>query len=147
MPPLYLTVSTIIFSALPLFLLLSIYIAKRGAIKLHIISQLSIFAIMLLSVAVFEIGIRLDGSFLNYVESNSPYFTLFILYLAIHILIAVATVVYWSIFLYRSLKSYKEYGKDAPFFMQHKRLGYRLFAAITLTALMGLSIFLYLFYI
>lgn len=144
-PPNYLIISTLIFTVIPIVLMVSIFLAKRGFIALHSRLQLAVYALMLINVAIFEIGIRLDGSFMHYVQSDAPYFTAFIIYLIVHILIAAATVVYWTLFLYRSLKAYRDEGQNAAFFTKHRRLGYRLFAAITLTSLMGLSIFFYIF--
>lgn len=141
----FMDVVTIYFALLPFLLAFSIKYAIKKEFKKHFISQSIILATTLLIVLVFEVGVRLTGGFLEYAKTSSISYDFLVLFLIVHIIVAILAVAGW---LYLYISSYKQY-KNGGFtnFSQtnHKKIAKAIFASITLTSIMGVCIYLFLF--
>lgn len=139
--PLYLEIVGLYFALLPLFMTLSIVLAVKKYKKLHLLSQLFLYLFTLLMVVVFEVGMRLDGGFLAYIDESSSYFIPFVLFLALHIIIATLFIILWSYQLILSIKSYR---MKMPM-PRHKEIGKWIVISMVISTLMGGAIYLFLF--
>lgn len=134
---------TVYFAILPFLLGLSIYQAVRGNYKRHYQSQFIILALTIVMVLIFEIGVRLTGGFAEYAPQSPFSYDFLLLFLVIHILIALLAVGGWIYLIISTYKSYSEgrlENRD-----KHRRMGKWIFGALTVTSIMGCSIYLFLF--
>lgn len=134
---------TLYFALLPFFLGLSIYQARIGKIALHFRSQMIILLITLVMVIIFELGVRITGGFVEYVKLSPISYDFLLFFLAVHILIALLAVGGWIYLIISSYRAYKEHGIMAM--GSHKKIGKWIFAALTVTSIMGCSIYVFLF--
>ena len=139
--PLYLDIVGLYFVFLPIFMAFSIALGVKKQIKAHLISQTFLFIFTLMMVVLFEVGMRLEGGFLSYIDENSAYFIPFVLFLALHIIIATLFVILWSYQLIVSIKSYREH-LSMP---RHKEIGKWIVITMLLSTLMGSTIYFVLF--
>jgi putative membrane protein len=136
---------TLYFAILPFLLGFSIRQAVIGNINLHFRSQIVILLLTMAMVIVFEVGVRISGGFIEYVKLSTVSYDFFLIYMAVHIFVALMSVGGWIYLMITSYKTYAKYGRDGM--KQHRRMGKWIFAALTLTSLMGCSIYLFLFVI
>lgn len=134
---------TLYFAILPFLLGLSIRQAVIGKITLHFRSQIVILLLTIIMVIIFELGVRISGGFIEYIKFSTISYDFFLMYLAVHIFVALMSVGGWIYLIITSYKTYRKYGRDGM--GQHRRMGKWIFAALTLTSLMGCSIYLFLF--
>lgn len=134
---------TLYFAVLPILLGLSIRQAIIGNISLHYRSQMVILGLTVAMVILFELGVRITGGFSEYVKLSPVSYNFLLLFLAVHIFIALTAVGGWIYLIITSYRTYTQYGKEAM--GQHRRMGKWIFAAMTLTSVMGCSIYLFLF--
>ncbi|QKJ22789.1 DUF420 domain-containing protein [Poseidonibacter lekithochrous] len=142
---LFLDIATVYFALLPIFLGISISYAIKKQYKKHFISQSIILAFTLILVIIFEIGVRLSGGFMEYAKSSSVSYDFLVIFLIVHIIIAIGSVGGW---LYLYISAFKEYRKNglANFSMKnHKKIGKSIFATLTLSSIMGVMIYIFLF--
>ena len=140
--PLYMDIATIYFAILPFLLAFSIFYAVKKEYKKHFISQAIILSFTLYIVMLFEIGLRISGGFMEYCKYSNVSFDFMLIFLVIHIFIAIAAIAGW-IFLF--ISSYKQYKRNELNGMKHKKIGKGIFAALTLTSIMGTCMYLFLF--
>jgi len=143
--PLFMDVVTLFFAAVPFLVAYSIYFARKGKYRLHITSQIAIFTVSMLMVVLFEIGVRIDGGFNAYMHESSISYNGALLYLVIHILFALVTLVAWGITIYSSYKVFREEGVRSDYFSRHKKRARLVFLAITINAVMGTMMYPILF--
>jgi putative membrane protein len=142
---LYMDAVTLYFALLPLLVMGAIALAMRRQYAAHYLAQMGIFALTLVVVVVFEVGVRISGGFLEYVKSSEVHYGFMVTFLVLHILVAIATVAAWAYLIYAARRAYRADGPDAFAFTTHKTLGRRVFAGILLTSVMGVSIYIFLF--
>ena len=140
--PFYLDLATVYFAILPFLLAFSIYFAVKKEYKKHLISQAIILGTTLTIVVIFEIGIRISGGFLEYSKYSNVSFDFMLVFLTIHILIAIAAVGGW---LFLFISSYKDYKNNSFDGKKHKKIGKAIFVALTISSIMGICIYLFLF--
>lgn len=141
--PFYMDLVTLYFALLPFLLFLAIRKAVNGDYEAHYKMQLATYVLTLLIVVVFEIGVRLSGGFVAFMEQSAANYTAMVIFLIVHIIIAVASVVLWSALLYGATKRYRiEKGSIQS---SHKKVGKIVFAGLTLTSIMGVMIYFFLF--
>jgi putative membrane protein len=143
--PMYLDIVAVYFILLPLLLFVSIRFAVKGDIKKHLKSQLAIFAMTLLMIVVFEVGMRLAGGFKEYMAESSVSYSFFITFLIVHIIVAIATVNLWSYQIISSVKSYKKgtlIGENAQ---KHKKIARILMLGIVVTLIQAACIYYFMF--
>lgn len=142
---LFMDIVTIYFALLPFLLVYSISFAIKKNYKKHFISQSIILGLTLVLVLVFEIGVRLTGGFMEYAKESSLSYDFLLYFLIVHIIIAIFAVAGW---LYLYISSYKEYKLNgyANFSnTKHKKIAKAIFASLTLTSIMGVCIYIFLF--
>ncbi len=139
----FMDVVTLYFAILPFLLGMSIRQAVIGNITLHFRSQMAILCLTVVMVIIFELGVRISGGFIEYVKFSPISYDFFLIFLAVHIFVALMSVGGWIYLIITSYKTYSQYGRDGM--KQHRRMGKWIFAALTLTSLMGCSIYLFLF--
>lgn len=139
--PNYISIFTCFMILLPLMLFISIGYAKKKQIKKHIISQCLILVIALGFILYFEVMVRLDGGFLKYINDEKIPFIFVIVFMIIHILLAIAAIAGWLFLFIKSIKEYK--ARDfITFSFNHKRIGYSIFIVLTISVFMGFCIYL-----
>ncbi len=141
--PWYMDVATLYFGVLPLLLLGAIALAIRGRYAAHGITQMLIFALTLAVVALFEVGVRVSGGFVAFMERSHADMTFMVIFLAVHVLVALVSVVVWSALIYGAFK--RMYLEKQPLSGAHKRVGRYVFAGLCATSVMGVSIYYLLF--
>ncbi len=139
----YMDIVTIYFGLLPFLLAFSIYQAIRGNIKLHYQSQFVILAVTIVMVLIFEIGVRLSGGFVEYAKQSPLSYDFLLIFLVIHILIALFAVGGWIYLLISTYKSYQNGVLENK--EKHHKIGKWIFTSLTITSVMGCSIYLFLF--
>ena len=139
----YMDIVTLYFAILPFLLGLSIYQAIRGNHKLHYQSQFIILSITLVMVIIFEIGVRVTGGFVEYAKKSPISYDFLLLFLVVHIFIAIMAVGGWIYLIISSYKSYRDGTLENS--AKHRKMGRWIFVALTITSIMGCSIYLFLF--
>ena len=143
--PFFMDMVTIYFALLPFLVAFSIYMAIIKRYSLHFRFQMTTFVLTMVMVVVFEIGVRVDGGFNAYMQDSSLSYNAVFVYLIIHILIALLTVVAWGITIYSSYKAFREEGIASSYFKEHKKRARWVFLAIIITSIMGTSMYPILF--
>ena len=142
---LFMDVVTIYFALLPFLLVYSISYAVKKEYKKHFISQSIILVLTLVLVLVFEIGVRLTGGFIEYAKESSVSYDFLLIFLIIHIVIAILAVAGWLYLFVSSYKEYKQNGYTNFVNTKHRKIAKAIFASLTLTSIMGVSIYVFLF--
>ncbi|MEA3491895.1 MAG: DUF420 domain-containing protein [Campylobacterota bacterium] len=143
--PLFMDYVTLIVILLPLLVVLATLLARRRAFKLHIASQLSIFVASVIVISYFEYGVRVDGGFDTFVKESSISESFIFYFLIFHIIVSVATLVWWSRTIIAGMIAYRNNRLPGSFSAAHKRLGIQSTWGIFLTSLTGLWVYLFLF--
>lgn len=139
----YMDIVTLYFALLPILLGISIAFAARGLHRLHYQSQIFILLLTVIMVLIFETGVRMTGGFAKYAPDSFLPYDFLVIFLAIHVLIALLAVGGW---IYLAISSYQSYRRGQLDTIRHKTIGRAIFAALALTSLMGISIYVFLFY-
>ncbi len=139
--PLYMTIITVYFLLLPFFMAGSIYQAIQKKYERHLISQVAIFLVTVFVIIYFETMLRISGGFEYYVQYSDISYNFLVVFLVVHIAIAIASVIAWAYLIYTSLKAYKN-GFNAK---THKKLGKIVFLGLSITCIMGTCIYYFLF--
>ena len=142
---LYMDLATIYFAILPFLVFYSITFAIRKMYKKHYQSQIFILLLTIIMVLVFEVGVRMGGGYFEFMKHSSIPSGFMSVFLIIHIIIALATVVSWVYLIIKSLKDYRLHGAEAKFFKKHKKFARFVFAGICITSVMGCSVYIFLF--
>lgn len=141
----FMDIITIYFGILPFLLLFSIRYAVKKMYKKHFVSQSIILAFTLCVVLIFEVGVRFSGGFLQYAKYSSLPFDFLLIFLIVHILVALAAIAGWLYLYISSYRIYKDKNMETVKITKHKKIGKAIFAAITLTSMMGIAIYIFLF--
>lgn len=142
---LYMDIVTIYFAIYPILLYISIIFAIKKEYQKHFISQSVILFTTILMILVFEIGVRVTGGFSLFVKQSSISYDFLLIFLIVHIVIAISSLSGW---LYQFIISYRAYKKNNMSLFQsnkHKRIGRYIFLALCLNSMMGVSIYIFLF--
>lgn len=141
----YMDFSTLYFTFLPFLLLFAIRYAIKKEYRKHLQSQITIFIITLIIIVIFEVGIRIEDGFVHFAKhSLLPFSTLFT-FLVIHIIIAVLSLVLWAYLIANTYKYYSREQFSSSLINSHKRLGKILFLALSLSSMMGVLMYIFLF--
>ncbi len=140
--PLYMDMITVYFALLPFLMGIAILMAIKKRYKLHYIMQLWIYIVSIVFVVIFEIGIRMSGGFNAFIEGSITDYDGMTTFLIVHIVIAIISVVLWSKLIYSATKEYKRNHKRIT---SHKKLGKIIYAGMSITSVMGVSIYYFLF--
>lgn len=139
----YMDIVTLYFAILPFLLLISIFLAIKGKFELHYRSQIVILGITIIMVLLFETGVRISGGFVKYAPQSFMPYDFLLVFLVVHIFIALMAVGGW---IYLIVSSYRAY-RDGTLSKggKHAKIGRWIFGALTLTSIMGCSIYAFLF--
>lgn len=143
--PFFMDYVTIIVTLLPLLIILAILLAKKKMFKLHIVSQIFLFIFSFIVISYFEYGVRVDGGFEKFVKESSLSERFIFYFLIFHIVVSIATMVWWSRTLIVGIIAYRNKSLPGSFSAAHKRLGIQSAWGIFLTSLTGLWVYLFLF--
>ncbi len=143
--PLFMDILTLYFALVPFLVGSSIYFAVKRKLLWHIYSQNVIFMMTLVMVVFFEIGVRVDGGFNAYMQESSFSYEAVLVYLLIHILFAVVTMIAWGITIYSSYKAFRTEGIHTSYFKKHRKRARWVFLAIVLNSILGVSMYPILF--
>jgi putative membrane protein len=141
--PLYMDIVTLYFAILPFLLGLGIRFAIKGNYESHYKTQLYTFVTTLLIVVVFEVGVRVSGGFIEFMESSNANPTFMVAFLIFHVFVAILSVVMWSALIYGAIKNYKIEKNPLP--LSHKKIGKWVFLGLSATSIMGVMIYYFLF--
>jgi len=139
--PIFLDIATIYYFLLPFLLFASIRYAIKGEYKKHIKSQLVIFVITMIVIVFFEVGIRMNGGFVDLVKQSGLPFKPMMYFLVVHIIIAFTSVCMWWYLIVTSFVSHKR----GELISYHAKLGHLTFAGIAFTCIAGVLIYYLLF--
>ena len=135
--PFFMDFVTLIVAFLPLLVSGAIMLAKAKKYKLHAFTQIVIFAVSVIVLVYFEIGVRMGGGFNAFMEGSSVGHNYAFFVLMLHIVIAIVTLIIWFTTLIRT-KKFLATGV-------HKLLGHISFIGIVLTTLSAIWVYLLLF--
>ncbi|MEA1918785.1 MAG: DUF420 domain-containing protein [Campylobacterota bacterium] len=141
--PLYMDVVTLYFVLLPFLLAVGIRYAIKGNYDAHYKMQLWTFVVTLVIVVVFEVGVRVSGGFVKFMESSNANYTFMVAFLIFHVLVAILSVVMWSALIYGAVKRHKIEKEPLP--ISHKKIGKFVFLGLSATSIMGVMIYYFLF--
>lgn len=141
--PFYMDLSTLYFAVLPVLLGIGIRFAVKKEYEKHYRMQLGTFILTLLVVVLFEIGVRVSGGFIGFMENSHANYTFMVVFMIVHIAIAIVSVVLWAALIYGAVKRHKIEGGSLP--KSHKKVGKLVFAGLSITAIMGVMIYYFLF--
>ena len=143
--PFFMDLVTLVVALLPFLVYLGIIFARRGYYDLHRWYQWVLFLFSLLVVGWFEYGVRVGGGFQSYVKGADLPKTLLLIFLILHIVIAVLTVLWWNRTLVRADSNYRHGNLPGGYTLRHIRAGTLSAVGIFLTSLTGIWIYLLLF--
>jgi len=143
--PFFMDFVTLIVAILPLLVFSAIILAKKKLYKLHAFAQNVIFVVSVIVVGYFEYGVRVGGGFDAFIEGSGVSHTYASIVLGVHILIAVTTLVYWSITLYKANKQFATDALPGVKSRSHKISAMKTFIGIVFTSFSGIWVYLLLF--
>jgi len=143
--PLFMDVLTIYFALVPFLVGISIYLAVKRKLLWHIYSQSAIFIMTMVMVVFFEIGVRIDGGFNAFMQESTFSYEAVLVYLIIHILFALMSMIAWGITIYSSYKAFRTEGINTLYFKHHKKRARWVFLAIVINSILGVSMYPILF--
>ena len=143
--PLFMDIVTLYFSFLPIIMIFAIRLAKQKKYHLHMISQMGIYILSMLFVVFFEVSIRVYGGFAEFLKQSNTDDNFFLIALSLHILIAIISLVSWSVLNIKTYLAFKKAGFDAPILKNHRSKAMLVFLGITLTSYSGTYMYYLLF--
>jgi len=133
--PMYMDVITLYFGILPLLMGTAIYMAVKKRYELHKKMNLAIYAITLLVVVFFEVGVRLSGGFAYFIQDSNAQYAFLFTFLLFHILVAFVSVVAYSLLIYKTVTKLQN----------HRKFGILVYLGMTVTSITGVMIYYFLF--
>lgn len=143
--PLFMDIVTLIVAILPLLVFGSILLARKKMYRLHVITQNIIFVVSLIVVAYFEVGVRVGGGFDAFVSDTGVSHSYALWVLIVHIIIAVATLVFWTLTMIGANMQYAKKELPGRYSIGHRKLAVKAVLGIILTSLSGIWVYLLLF--
>lgn len=143
--PLFMDVVTLIVAILPLLVYMAITLARKEFYKAHALSQNIIFIFSLIVVGYFEYGVRMGGGFDAFMKGSAVSHTYASIVLALHVVIAVVTLLYWSITVVTANYQFSQKLLPGAKSNAHKLLALKTFLGIIFTSFSGIWVYLLLF--
>jgi len=132
--PFFMDFVTLIVAFLPFLMFGAITLARAKKYKLHALVQVTLFVVSVIIFTYFEIGVRVGGGFNAFMDGSEVSHNYALYVLISHIIVAIVTLILWSITITRSKKNFK-----------HKIYGMFTFLGITATSFSGIWVYLLLF--
>jgi len=136
--PFFMDLVTLIVALLPLLVLGAISLAKKKHYTAHAYVQIFIFAFSVIVLSYFEYGVRVGGGFEGFMQKSSVSHSYALIVLISHILISVATVIVWSLTIFKAKKHLDITSK-------HRKMGLMTFLGVSLTSLSGIWVYFLMF--
>ena len=133
--PFYMDVITLYFGVLPFLMGSAIYMAVKKNYTLHKRMNLTIYAVTLGIVVLFEVGVRISGGFAYFVQSSNATYSFMITFLFFHILVAFISVVAYTLLTYKTVTKLQN----------HRKFGKLVYLGMTVTSITGVMIYYFLF--
>ena len=143
--PFFMDFVTLIVALLPLLVYASIVLAKKKLYKMHAFTQNSIFIVSVIVVGYFEYGVRVGGGFDAFMQGSGVSYTYSSIVLGLHILIAVTTLVFWTLTIVKANSQFKNGLIPGENSSAHKLLALKTFLGIIFTSFSGIWVYLLLF--
>jgi len=143
--PFFMDIVTIIVALLPLLIYGAILFARKGFPKLHMLAQNIIFAVSLVVIAYFEVGVRVGGGFDVFVSGTAVSPTLAFWVLIVHILIALVTLYYWILTIIGANMQYAKKELPGRYSVGHRILAIKATLGIIFTSFSGILVYVLLF--
>ena len=135
--PLFMDIVSLIVAVLPFLMLGIISLAKIEKYKLHALLQGILFAVSVVVLTFFEIGVRFVGGFKSFMEGSSVGHDYAFIVLIFHIAVSVMTLIIWTTTLLMAKKQLQ--------LNKHKRAGWLTFFGVVMTTLTGMWVYFILF--
>jgi len=143
--PFFMDLVTLIVALLPFLVFGAILFAKKGYPRLHMIAQNAIFAVSLVVIAYFEVGVRVGGGFDAFVSDTAISHTVALWVLIVHILIAIATLYYWIRTVITANMQYAKKELPGKYSLGHRVIAIKATLGIIFTSLSGILVYVLLF--
>ncbi|ADN08442.1 DUF420 domain-containing protein [Sulfurimonas autotrophica] len=143
--PLFMDVVTLIVAVLPVLVYGAIKLARQKLYKAHALSQNLIFIVSVIVVGYFEYGVRIGGGFDAFIKGSGVSHTYVSIVLGLHVIIAVLTLIYWSITIVKADYQFSKRLIPGPKSNEHKVLALKTFLGIVFTSFSGIWVYLLLF--
>jgi len=143
--PFFMDIVTLIVAILPLLIYGAILLARKGYPKLHMIAQNIIYVVSLIVVAYFEVGVRIGGGFDAFVSDSDVSHNYVLWVLIVHIMIAIATLIYWTLTMIGANLQYSKKELPGRYSIGHRVLAIKATLGIVLTSFSGIWVYLLLF--
>jgi len=132
----------VVVALVPLLLLGSWGLARRGLLRQHRAAQIALTAAFVLVLGIFEPYIRVQGG-LDGISVGSPYHGSGFLrgYLAAHLSLAVTSTLSWGALAVASLRRFPNPPIPGPFSARHRLWGRLTMVGMALTAITGLGLY------
>lgn len=140
---LYMDIVTLYFILFPFLMAFAIYMAVKKRYRLHHLLQQFLFLLSMLIIVIFEVGSRISGGFSYFIKDSNADYNFMIIFLIVHILIALGSVVAYIFLIYSSTKQYISNKHTVS--SNHKKIGKIVYFGMTLTSLMGVMMYYFLF--
>ncbi len=143
--PLFMDVVTLIVAVLPVLVYGAIKLARQKLYRAHALSQNFIFIVSVIVVGYFEYGVRIGGGFDAFIKGSGVSHTYASIVLGLHVIIAVLTLIYWSITIVKANYQFSKRLIPGPKSNEHKVLALKTFLGIVFTSFSGIWVYLLLF--
>jgi len=143
--PFFMDFVTLIVAFLPIIVMASILLARRGHYKLHALSQNIIFVAAVIVLGYFELGVRVGGGFDAFMQGSGVSHTYASIVLVMHIIIAVVMLFYWIRTVLNANLQFRKGLIPGVKSREHKMLAAKTFMAIIFTSFSGIWVYLLLF--
>ena len=127
--------------ALPIFIMISIFLAKRNYIKIHKLLQFSLLLISIISLALFAYSVHYIEGFESLLNQSSISSKEAFIILTIHITTVVITILIWLLTIFYALNDRKRRALPGVYSKAHGVAGRRVLFGIVMMALTSLSIY------
>jgi len=143
--PLFMDFVTLIVALLPLLVYSAIKLARNGLYKAHAFTQNIIFIVSVIVVGYFEYGVRIGGGFDAFMKESSVSHTYASIVLGLHVIIAVITLLYWSVTIFTANYQFMQRILPGIKSNAHKLLALKTFLGIVFTSFSGIWVYVLLF--
>jgi len=143
---LYMDIMILFLSILPLFFALSIFFAMRGYYRVHKATQIALFLVSIAMLGFFAYIVHYQHGFDTLLLKSSIAPNQATLFLVVHIIIALTTVILWFFTLMYGIEDSKRRALPGVYSQSHKRSGRRVFLGIFLTSLSSIALY-WLFFV
>ena len=126
---------------LPIIIMISIFFAKRGYIKIHQFLQISLLSISIGALALFAYSVHYVEGFESLIQQSSMGAKGAFVILTVHVTTVVISILIWFLTIVYALNDRKRRALPGVYSEPHGRAGRRVLLGIVMMALTSLSIY------